>query len=177
MTRYEERVLTAPRVSAAGGARPTVAGQSPSAPMILVDDAEPLGPVLDQVVDTLVAVFRLHSHIGNVMNHVCGGRWGEVEQALRLILDPQSTDADLSPLGDNILDLLWAERGITGRILKPYFRELLNRLLLPRVASQLFAHFAGLLLEVEARRYRPPAPLANQEASQGTITMERDHNA
>lgn len=44
-----------------------------------------------------------------------------LEQSLRRILDPATTSERLSPLEENILDLMCADRGITGRILKLTF--------------------------------------------------------
>lgn len=36
-------------------------------------------------------------------------------------LEPTITSDGLSPLEQNIIELMCAERGITGKILKPYF--------------------------------------------------------
>jgi hypothetical protein len=92
----------------------------------------------------LVASFRQHPHINNVMTHICGSQWTRIEQALRVILSPASTRHDLSPLARNVVELMWAERGVTGRILKPYLRELLARKLPPRVCEQLWDRIAAL---------------------------------
>lgn len=100
---------------------------------------------------TATAVFRNHPHINNVMTHICRGRWERIEQALGIILNPLATLNDLSPLAQNIVELICAERGTTGRILKPYFHALLARVLPPRTAAYLRAHVSRLFLEMKAR--------------------------
>jgi len=92
----------------------------------------------------LVASFRAHSHINNVMTHISGARWDHIEHALHNILDPVAVPAGLSRLEANILDLLCAERGVTGRILKPYFCSVLERLLPPGPTVRLQAHVQAL---------------------------------
>ena len=67
----------------------------------------------------VVAAFRRHPHINNVLTHISDANWERVEQALRAILDPLAASRDLSPLARNIVDLMCADRGVTGRILKP----------------------------------------------------------
>jgi hypothetical protein len=104
---------------------------------------------LDDLVFSVVAAFRRHPHINNVLTHISGARWSRVEQALRVILDPCAGSHDLSPLARNIVDLMCADRGVTGRILKPFYRELLTTVLGDRVASRLIAHVTCLFLEYE----------------------------
>jgi len=45
-----------------------------------------------------------------------------VEQSLNRILDLSTTADGLSTLEENIIDLMVGERGIPGRIFKPYFQ-------------------------------------------------------
>lgn len=92
----------------------------------------------------LTAGFRAHSHINNVMTHVSGARWDHIERALHAILDIAAVPAGLSRLEANIVDLLCAERGVTGRIFKPYFETLLARILPPIPAAHLHAHVLSL---------------------------------
>ena len=106
---------------------------------------------LGDLVHTAVAVLRSHPHINNVFTHLCGGKWERIGQALRVILNPLATLNDLSPLAQNIVELMCAERGITGRILKPYFHVLLAKVLPPRTAAYLRAHVLRLFHEMEAR--------------------------
>lgn len=107
--------------------------------------ARPLGSLEHEALSlALVASFRAHSHINNVMTHVSGARWDHIEHALRNILDPVSAPAGMSRLEANILDLLCAERGVTGRILKPYFCSVLERLLPPGPTVRLQAHVQAL---------------------------------
>ena len=97
----------------------------------------------------VVAAFRRHPHINNVLTHISGANWLRVEQALRAILDPLTAGSALSPLARNIVDLMCADRGVSGRILKPYFRSFLNRILSPHLAVLLTDHVTLLFLEFE----------------------------
>jgi hypothetical protein len=97
----------------------------------------------------VVAAFRRQPHISNVLTHISGANWGRVEQALRAILDPLTASRDLTPLARNIVDLMCADRGVTGQILKPYFRDLLARILSPHLAALLTDHVSLLFLEFE----------------------------
>ncbi len=167
MTRFEDRVLTGRRAAPPGEGVSPATARPTSGVVIPFDGTDNIDFALDDLVETLVAVFRFHPHIGNVFNHVSGGRWTEVGQALRSILDPNSTHGELSALANNILELLWAERGVTGRILKPCFCNLLNGLLPPRLASRLCGQVSELFLQMEIRRYDDPAPRADVGADEG----------
>lgn len=94
---------------------------------------------------------RSHPHINNIFTHLCGGKWERIGQALRVILNPLATLNDLSPLAQNVVELMCAERGVTGRLLKPYFHALLAKVLPPRIAAYLRAHVLRLFHEMEAR--------------------------
>lgn len=109
---------------------------------------------LEKLVLIVVAAFRCHPHISNVVTHISGGNWKRVEQALSTILDPLSERHDLSPLALNLVDLMCAERGVTGRILRPYFQDLIAVVLRPSVAARLVAHVTSLFLDVEFARWR-----------------------
>ncbi len=95
----------------------------------------------------VVAHFRAHSHICNVMTHISGARWDKVEEAIGVILDPCAGKLQMTPLAENIVDLLCAERGVTGRIAKPYFEALLIRLLPADVAARTSARVASRHIE------------------------------
>ena len=75
--------------------------------------------------------------------------------ALCVIFNPLATLNDLSPLAQNIVELMCAERGITGRILKPFFHALLDKVLPARTAAYLRTHISRLFLEMKARNARP----------------------
>ena len=111
----------------------------------------------------VVAAFRRHPHINNVLTHISGANWQRVEQAQRAILNPLTASRDLTPLARNILDLMCADRGVTGRILKPYFRGLLARILSPQLAGLLTDHVGFLFLELELE-----SRLAEGMASRGS---------
>ncbi|MEC5293505.1 hypothetical protein VSX64_23295 [Aurantimonas sp. C2-6-R+9] len=101
----------------------------------------------------VVASFRANGHICNVMTHISGARWDRVEEAIRVILDPCAGKRQMTPLAANILDLLCAEHGVTGRIVKPYFEVLLGRLLPADVAARMCAHVACLCGEQSRWRH------------------------
>lgn len=111
---------------------------------------DPFDIDLDDLARGLVAAFRRHPHISNVMTHISGANWPRIEQALRTIFRPAALRDDLSPLARNIVELMWAERGVTGRILKPYLHELFARTLPQPVADRLLAHIAGLCEGLQA---------------------------
>ena len=80
---------------------------------------------VDRLVFSMVTAFRAHPHISNVMTHISRGSWARVEAALRELVDPTRGSGCLSPLARNLVDLCCAERGVTGRIMKPFVEELL----------------------------------------------------
>lgn len=112
-------------------------------------------PSLDDLVFSLAAAFRQHAHISNVLTHISGSNWGKVEHALRSILDPRAGSCNLSPLAQNIIELMCADRGVTGRIMKPYFRRLLDAILEPEVAARFARHVTVLFLELECKTRQP----------------------
>ena len=107
------------------------------------------GPALPELVFLIVAAFRRHPHINNVLTHISGGNWLQIEQALSAILDPNAGRGALSPLAMNIIDLMCADRGITGRILKPYYSGFLITALGESAARRLIAHVTCLFIEHE----------------------------
>lgn len=113
----------------------------------------------------ILAVFRAHPHINNVLTHIARARWVELEQSLHRILDLTTASDGLSPLEENIVELMAGERGITGRILKPYFQAALHRLLEPSHAERLIRHIAALYLELEWKVQHSPAPPHRNESA------------
>jgi hypothetical protein len=113
----------------------------------------------------LVAAFRGHPHINNVLTHICRSQWSKIEQAVRVIVSPAATPADLSSLARNVLDLMWVERGDTGRILKPYLRGFLARNV-PHDADRLLDWIARLSsASAMTPRYPEATPVTVVEAS------------
>ena len=117
---------------------------------------------LEALVLRLIAAFRRHPHVSNVLTHICGARSERIVQALRVIFGPDAASGRLSPLADNLVELMWAERGVTGRILKPYLRELLASILPQRSAEPLLDKVAALSLSRQARAV--PLPQIGVEA-------------
>ena len=107
----------------------------------------------------IFAAFRAHPHINNVLTHISRAKWAEVEKSLGRILDLATTSDGLSPLEENIIELMVGERGITGKILKPYFLAALHRILRPSHAQRLIRHIDALYLELEWKALHPPAPV------------------
>ena len=102
---------------------------------------------LDELSEAVAVSFRHHPHLNNVMTHVSGGRWERIRDALRRLFDPETEPAGLNGLEQNVLELICAERGPTGRILKPYFLEIVQRRAEP---SLLLPHLCLLFLASEA---------------------------
>lgn len=114
------------------------------------------------------AAFRAHPHICNVLTHISRSSWTHVESALNAILDPATASDGLSPLAHNLLDLMCAERGITGKILKPYFHAVLHRQLGPIAAEGLIRHIEALFTDLERKAEQPaPAHAPPQVSSTG----------
>ncbi len=113
----------------------------------------------------IYAAFRAHPHICNVLTHISRAKWDEVERSINSILDPATTSDDLSPLGRNIVDLMVAERGTTGKILKPYFHAVLHRLLDPSQPERLIRHIETLFLDLEWKAQHPAQPRAEHISS------------
>lgn len=88
--------------------------------------SDALGPSeasVDNFVHALVAACRNHPHLNNVLTHISVGRWDRIESALVTIFSPSTKSAALTALERNLVELLWAERGITGRIATPLFLD------------------------------------------------------
>jgi hypothetical protein len=107
-----------------------------------------------------VAAFRAHSHINNVLTHISRGDWLAIERSLQRILDP-ATMGGLSLLEQNLIDLMCADRGITGRVLKPFFRELLGRHLKAEQMEGVLAHVEALFVQSQER---PASSLLSEAA-------------
>jgi|SRR5581483_1022261 len=122
-----------------------------------------LEPSTPELSFRIFAAFRAHPHINNVLTHISRSKWREVEQALDRIFDLSTTSDGLSPLEENIVELMVGERGITGKILKPYFQAALRRMLEPGPAERLIRHITALYLELEWMVQHPtPAPLQSE---------------
>lgn len=101
-------------------------------------------PAIDDLAFSLVAALHRHPHLSNVLTHISRSSWPRIEHTLRVILDPVTQHRDLTPLARNILDLMVAERGDTGRIFKPYFGALLTALAGPNKADVLLSRIHRL---------------------------------
>ena len=114
--------------------------------------AEAECPLPNDLAFILVAALRQHGHIGNVLTHISGTNWTKVEQALRSILDLDVGSQALSPLSQNIVELIYGDRGVTGRIMKPYFRTVLGKVLGIDGATRLMQRINGLFVELECAK-------------------------
>ena len=128
-----------------------------------------LEPSTAEIAFRIVSALRAHPHISNVLTHIWRAKWGEVEKSLNRILDLSTTSDGLSPLEENIIDLMVGERGITGTILKPYFEAALYRILRPSHAERLIRHINALYLELEWKVLHPaPSATAPNEPLEGS---------
>jgi len=148
--------------------------ESPSAPGTVLHKtprprsvaALPDLPIGELAFRVLVA-FRSHPHLSNVLTHISGGNWTKVERSLGSIFDVAITSGSRSPLDENIIDLMCADRGVTGRIMKPYFHAVLRSLLEPDEAERLIRHIHVLFLELECKAQRP-TPAASPQSEPRT---------
>ncbi len=114
------------------------------------------------------ASFRAHPHINNVLTHISRANWTRLEQSLRSILDLTTPSDGLSPLEQNIVDLMCADRGTTGKILRPYFHGVLRKVLEPDQADRMIRHVDFLFLELQWQAlYPPPKPARRQTVDAG----------
>ncbi len=128
----------------------------------------PRGLSTAELAFTVYASFRTHPHINNVLTHISRADSARLEQALRSILDLTTPSDALSPLERNIVDLMCADRGTTGKILKPYFHRVLRRVLGPDRAVRIIRHVDFLFLELEWQAlYPPPKPAASETVDAG----------
>ena len=123
----------------------------------LLGDSEP--PEAAELAFRIFAAFRAHPHINNVLTHISRAKWAEVEKSLNHILDLATTSDGLSSLEENLIELMVGQRGITGKILKPYFLATLHRILEPKHAQRLIRHIDVLYLALEWKARRSPAPV------------------
>jgi len=116
-------------------------------------------PEMAELAFRIFAAFRAHPHVNNVLTHISRAKWAELEKSLNHILDLATISDDLSPLEENIVELMVGERGITGKILKPYFLATLHRILEPSHAQRLIRHIDVLYLELEWKARHPATPI------------------
>jgi hypothetical protein len=141
-SRVDERAVA----NSSGSARPWTEPGSARQP----DGPHTMGrPCLDAAdaaafAQRLTLAFKRHSHINNVMTHIAGGRWDRIDDALTTIFASSADTATLTPLARNLIDLLWAEGGTTGRIMKPFFLEICRTSLPPWLAQRCELGIAAL---------------------------------
>jgi hypothetical protein len=70
---------------------------------------------------TLVSLLRADGYLCNVLTHVSSDDWRAVERAINAILEPRTPPRRLSNIPRNLLELLCDDRGIAGRIMRPFF--------------------------------------------------------
>lgn len=130
----------------------------------------------EQLAFSIFAAFRAHPHINNVLTHISRADWARVEQALNSIMDLTANSNNLPPLEQNIIDLMCADRGITGRLLKPYFHAALYRLVGPKVAERIIHHVETQFVEIErmAQQPKPAAPPQSDPLSPESGHAEND---
>ena len=83
---------------------------------------------IDDLSFALVALLRADGHLCNVLTHIASGNWRAVEQAIVVILSPRASSKKLSNMARNILELACDNRGITGRIMGPFFFNAIVRI-------------------------------------------------
>lgn len=76
---------------------------------------------LDEMTFALIARFRGHGHLCNVLSHIGSGNWRTIEQAIASILRPRARSSNLNAIARNILELVADGRGTTGPIMRSAF--------------------------------------------------------
>ncbi len=84
--------------------------------------------VIDELSFTLVALLRAEGHLCNVLAHISSGDWRAVERAIVIILSPRTSPKKLSSVAQNIVELVCDNRGVTGRIMRPFFFNAIERI-------------------------------------------------
>jgi len=123
-------------------------------------------PSLDELAFRIAVAFRQHGHIGNVLTHICGRDWAKLEQSLRCILDPGTVGPELSPLAHNIVELLCANRGVTGPIARFHFHRTLDAIFGPTAAARLAQQVERIFVRIGRAPRRSVAAVPAVEASQ-----------
>jgi hypothetical protein len=107
--------------------------------------------------------------VNNVLTHVSRGDWTAVERSLLRIFDPATTGAELSSLEQNLVDLMQADGGETGRILKPFLRERLGQLIEAEQVGDVLAHVE--ILFVQSQRTAELHPLSREPAVRTSVDL------
>lgn len=94
---------------------------------------------VELLAETLSGAFRRHPHLGNVLTHISSARWARVDEALLPLLNPYRDSFEVSPLTQNLLELICDNRGTTGRIMQPFFRAFLAKHVTSDKAEQIEA--------------------------------------
>ncbi len=77
--------------------------------------------------EVFVASLRWHPHLGNVLTHISSRNWRHVEESFVVLFDPTADASTLTPLTQNILELVCDNAGTTGRIMQPFLLNFLAR--------------------------------------------------
>jgi hypothetical protein len=63
-----------------------------------------------------------------MLTHLASGDWSAIEQAIAAILGPRACSKRLSNVARTILELICDDRGATGRIMRPFFFNAIERI-------------------------------------------------
>jgi hypothetical protein len=89
---------------------------------------KPAAVAVDDLSFALVALLRAEGHLCNVLTHISSGDWRAVEQAIVAILTPRTSSKKLSHVARNFLEFSYDNRGVTGRIMGPFFFDAIVRI-------------------------------------------------
>jgi hypothetical protein len=82
----------------------------------------------EDLASTLVALLRTDGHLCNVLTHISRDDWHAIEVAIAAILRPRAAPNQLSNVAQNMLELICDDRGVTGRLMRPFFFEAVGRI-------------------------------------------------
>ncbi|WIJ26981.1 hypothetical protein [Devosia sp. RR2S18] len=127
-----------------------------------VDGAEAAGSLDPQTTaDLLIIGLRDHPHFNNVLTHVLHADRPLAQKSMERLLRLED-EAPLTSLEANLVSLLCGERGVTGKMMRPWVAAQLRRLLSEQDASRIEHtwhawHTLNMLLPVRFRTSAMPA--------------------
>lgn len=111
---------------------------------------------LQDLAGMLIIELRHHGHFNNVLTHIFAADWRQAEASLARLLELDN-ESDLSNCEADLVALLCGERGVTGKLMRPWMAVQLRRFVPNDCADRLertwFAwHNLRMILPVRFRK-------------------------
>lgn len=114
------------------------------------------------LVEDFVGALRWHPHLGNVLTHISSRNWRRVEESFAIFFDPTADASALTPLSQNLLELICDNAGTTGRIMQPFLLSFLARYLNGEDAACIQERIRRLRTSLPDYAYRTPVHAPDQ---------------